>query len=958
MSRRLLLFVAIPVLLSAYSWVARYNGPADGEDRAVAMTSDEAGYVYVTGSSAGTGSGLDFLTVKYDPATGDTIWTRRWSSPGNLADHAVAIVGNRAGHVYVTGVLGGANTDFMTIKYSAATGDTIWTRRYDGPAAGNDAPAAICLDDSGSVYVAGYARVGGHSAATTVKYDAAGTQRWAAHVSLPVGDSLAVARRVYADLSRHVYVCGSNRDVLGQTDMLLAKLTPLGDTAWVRTYDGSGNDYASALFIDAGGNVIVAGSSASPTNLMDYLTIKYTGAGGLQWTARYDGTDHGFDSAAAAITDPAGNVYVTGQSYGASNRGEDFLTISYTPTGGQRWTARYNGPSNGTDIAHALARSPEGNITVTGLSESGNDYDLYTVQYDTAGGLLWSARYDYSPSHDEDAGLALLTTQPGLIYVTGHSFNDMNADFVTLKYLQRDVGVVQVNTPSGTLPPGIIVPSVEVSNYGVRSETLTLHVWVSRVGSTPSYYASQTLYGLAPGTNTDVELRYFVGDPGDYVIRCSVACSGDLEPANNLLSAPFSLRWTTMPAWYLNPVSVPLGARLKGVKDGGGLVFGRLDASRQYLYCLKGNNTSEFYAYDCLGDTWQTRESIPYSFLARKRVKKGAAITYDRYDSLVFALKGGGTYEFWQYHAIYRAWRQVRDIPIGLAGKSVKGGGSLTFWHQGTNLDWVYALKGNKTTELYAYHVTGDSWVTRNPVPTGLSNRGLGDGSRIAYGANGIFYIIKGNYNELYAYFADGDSYQTRKSLPLVGSSLKRKKAKDGTALCYTNSILYCLKGGTDEFWAYYPSADTWVQQLSIPLSPSGKPVKAGGSLAPGYGYIWALKGNKTSEFFFYDRGADKLDELPPAPAAAQGAVRNPGERGRLQLAPNPMRDQVRLSLPADFRPTRLQLLDITGRTVRDQSLASGASSVILERNGLGSGIYLLRLNDGGRSETRKLIVE
>src|SRR4030066_122416 len=87
--------------------------------------------------------------------------------------------------------------------------------------------------------------------------------------------------------------------------------------AWVASYNGPGNydDYASALAVDASGNVYVTGRSWSGTSY-DYATIKYDSNGDTLWVRRYNGPGNGFDEAIALAVDNSGNVYVTGHSTG------------------------------------------------------------------------------------------------------------------------------------------------------------------------------------------------------------------------------------------------------------------------------------------------------------------------------------------------------------------------------------------------------------------------------------------------------------------------------------------------------------------------------------------------------------------------------------------------------------------------------------------------------------------
>ena len=99
-------------------WVARYNGPANGADSAEAIAVDSSGNVYVTGESAGQGTRNDFATVKYN-STGQEQWVARYNGPGNGDDQANAIAVDVSGNVYVTGQSFDPNNgdDYVTIKY-------------------------------------------------------------------------------------------------------------------------------------------------------------------------------------------------------------------------------------------------------------------------------------------------------------------------------------------------------------------------------------------------------------------------------------------------------------------------------------------------------------------------------------------------------------------------------------------------------------------------------------------------------------------------------------------------------------------------------------------------------------------------------------------------------------------------------------------------------------------------
>lgn len=117
---------SIDYLTMAYSndgtplWTNRYNGPGDGEDYARAITVDANNNVFVTGYSAGSGSGSDYATIKYS-GDGVPLSTNRFNGIGNSTDQAVAITLDTSGNVFVTGYSTGGSSDYATIKYGAPT---------------------------------------------------------------------------------------------------------------------------------------------------------------------------------------------------------------------------------------------------------------------------------------------------------------------------------------------------------------------------------------------------------------------------------------------------------------------------------------------------------------------------------------------------------------------------------------------------------------------------------------------------------------------------------------------------------------------------------------------------------------------------------------------------------------------------------------------------------------------
>jgi hypothetical protein len=388
-------------------WVRRLDGTGGGTDEANALAIDSDGNTCVTGASWGSGSGFDYLTVKVGPS-GDTLWTRRYNGPHNGADVAHAIAVDAAGNVYVTGesegLIGihGIFEDFATVKYSP-DGDLQWVARYNGPGGDYDRAASVSVDGSGNVYVTGTSDGGsGGSGApyfdfATIKYDASGVLQWVERYNGP----------------------------------------------------GSGDDQAAAVAVDAAGSVYVTGSAWDDLSGSDITTIRYAPDGEVEWIAVFDGPGSDTDEAAALLLGDSGNLFVAGKAYRGASEGYDVVTVRYEETGDTAWVRFYDGLASGDDGAVALATSDGSGVFVTGNSEGGmTGQDFTTLKYSLSGDLEWEMRYTNSgASGSDDLPSAIAVDGSGSVWVTGMSA----LDFATVQYEEGTTGVrtAEPGTPGG-----------------------------------------------------------------------------------------------------------------------------------------------------------------------------------------------------------------------------------------------------------------------------------------------------------------------------------------------------------------------------------------------------------------------------------------------------------------------------------------------------------------------------
>jgi uncharacterized delta-60 repeat protein len=366
----------------------------DPNDYANAVVVDGSGNIYVTGVSAGSNTGQDFATIKYS-GVGKQLWVKRYNGPGNGSDAANAIAVDSSGNIYVTGASAGKSTgqDYATVKYSSA-GKQLWVKRYTAPGNGDDCADAIAMDRSGNIYVTGYSKGSGTDEDyATVKYSSAGKELWVKRYNGP-GNGEDFANAIAVDGSENICVTGRSARSGADDDFATIKYSSAGKELWLKRYNGpkNGNDHPLAIAVDGSGNIYVTGYSwageiwESGTG-NDYATIKYSSAGKQLWVKRYDGPGNREDYARAIAVDGSGNIYVTGSSTGSDFESDisDYVTIKYSGAGVQLWLDRYDGPGGwgeNDDGANAIAVDKSGNVYVTGYS-TGSDtgYDYATIKY-------------------------------------------------------------------------------------------------------------------------------------------------------------------------------------------------------------------------------------------------------------------------------------------------------------------------------------------------------------------------------------------------------------------------------------------------------------------------------------------------------------------------------------------------------------------------------------------------
>lgn len=371
-------------------WVARYNGPANGNDEPSAIAIDGRGNVIVTGQSFGSGTHYDYCTVKYN-SVGVEQWAARYNGPEDDLDFTTALAIDISGNVYVTGASMGMNSiqDYATVKYNPS-GVEQWVCRYPedvyNPGGYNiDVASDIEVDGSGNVYVTGFS--GNDCATLKYRSDAKAIGFQGSELTVLFDAHLWVERAVYAigtalvvDGTDNIYVTGRTKDRGDPSDIFLIKYNSSGSEQWKKIFNPTRfyDDRARGIAKDRFGNIYVIGMSQGPESAYDYVIIKYNSAGIEQWTARYNSPANLDDIPTSLAVDNIGNVYVTGASTNVDSS-SDIITLKYNRSGVQQWIAHYSRAKKSLNFANALALDSSGNIYVTGWSKGEDGISVYTT---------------------------------------------------------------------------------------------------------------------------------------------------------------------------------------------------------------------------------------------------------------------------------------------------------------------------------------------------------------------------------------------------------------------------------------------------------------------------------------------------------------------------------------------------------------------------------------------------
>ena len=204
----------------AQRWASRYHGPTGSSEIQLGMAlSARSGRLFVVGClqplNAYSCLSADFLALSYDARTGAQLWVQTWDGPAAGNDEAIAVgVSPDGTGVFVTGGTNfPENANYATVAYDGRSGALLWIAIYSGPTGLPEWPSALAVSPGGqAVVITGFTdiKTNDEDFATVAYATATGKQLWAALYDGPVHREDVATSVAFSPDSKLVFVGGES----------------------------------------------------------------------------------------------------------------------------------------------------------------------------------------------------------------------------------------------------------------------------------------------------------------------------------------------------------------------------------------------------------------------------------------------------------------------------------------------------------------------------------------------------------------------------------------------------------------------------------------------------------------------------------------------------------------------------------------------------------------------------
>jgi hypothetical protein len=421
------------------------TGGGTSTDLAAGVATDGGGNIFLTGQIINSatfsgqtlsGASVDVFLAMYAP-NGKLNYVRK--AGGGTSNYGNAIAADRAGHLYLTGLMTGTPS-FGHATYATAGGGDFFLAKFAAFDPALPPVLTVNLANQSVLFGADLTLSSGFNSIEPV------TAQWWFN-----GGPLASATNTWlvlsnatAGLAGDYWLVLSNE--FGAVTSAVATVIVIieRDFVWTRSAGGASNDVALATLATSAGDIYVAGyftdtADFDGVNLVsaggeDIFVARYNPLGTLIWVQQFGGP--GNDRATALCREPLGELVMAGTfsdtvlfdtNLLVSAGGTDVFLAHLTTAGGLNWVRQGGGASN--DVAQAVAaHSVASGIYVAGFAQanatfgtttltiSGTTNKMFLAKYDTSGNFVWAAT---TANTGPSEGRALACDAGNFVYLGG-----------------------------------------------------------------------------------------------------------------------------------------------------------------------------------------------------------------------------------------------------------------------------------------------------------------------------------------------------------------------------------------------------------------------------------------------------------------------------------------------------------------------------------------------------------
>ncbi len=362
--------------------------------------------------------------------TATTTWAKSYSSSGYERAYAVQQTSDNGYIVAGYTTTPGLSTGDVWILKLHPNGNIVWQKTYGGSA--SDSIHAVQPTSDGYIAAGSTSSFGaGGSDAWVIKLDANGNTAWQKTYGGSGDDEFSAIQQT-ADGG--YITAGSTRSFgAGGSDAWVMKLDANGNVVWQKTYGvAAGWDWAASIRQTSDSGYIVAGSiyahSSGTVGYYDLWVLKLDTDGNVIWQKTYGGTG---DDGAQSVQQTADGGYIvagaTALAGGIGATGDKFWVLKLDADGNAAWQKTYGG--TGGDEVNSIQQTADGGYIAAGSTYSfgAGYYNVWVLRLSGDGNIVWQKAYGNSAVGD--VAYSVQQTTDGGYIVAGGS----NEDFLVFK---------------------------------------------------------------------------------------------------------------------------------------------------------------------------------------------------------------------------------------------------------------------------------------------------------------------------------------------------------------------------------------------------------------------------------------------------------------------------------------------------------------------------------------------